>query len=188
MKPCSAVNMPKGWDATQWDLDSLEQWAQGNLTRFNKSKCKVLHLGHGSLHYLHKLRDVRSECNPIEKDLGVLRDGKLDMSQHCVLTAQNANTILGCMKRSMASRSRDPAPLLCAGETSPEYCIQMGSPLYRRDMDLLERIRRRDTKVIQWMEHLSYENRLRQLGLLSLERKRLQKKSDSILSVSKGGL
>ena len=58
-------------------------------------------------------------------------DGKLDMSQYCALTAQNANTILGCMKRSMASRSRDPAPLLCAGETSPEYCIQMGSPLYR---------------------------------------------------------
>ena len=51
-----------------------------------------------------------------------------------------------------------------------EYCIQMWSPQYRRDVDLLECIQRRATKMIQGMEHLSYEDRLRVLGLFSLEK------------------
>ena len=51
-----------------------------------------------------------------------------------------------------------------------EYCIQMRSPQYRRDVDLLECIQRRATKMIQGMEHLSYEDRLRVLGLFSLEK------------------
>ena len=54
-----------------------------------------------------------------------------------------------------------------------EYCIQMWSPQYRRDMDLLERIQRKATKRIHGMEHLSYEDKLRELGMFSLEKRRL---------------
>ena len=64
------------------------------------------------------------------------------------------------------------------------YCVQMWSPQYRNDVDLLKCIQRRATEMIQGMEHLSYENRLRELGLFSLEERRLQ----GDLSVSKGGL
>ena len=54
-----------------------------------------------------------------------------------------------------------------------EYCIQMWSPQHRRDMELLECIQRRATKMIPGMEQLSYEDRLRGLGLCSLEERRL---------------
>ena len=54
-----------------------------------------------------------------------------------------------------------------------EYCIQIWSPQYRRDMNLLERIQRRATKMIQEMDHLS-KDRLKELGLFSLEKGRLQ--------------
>ena len=53
------------------------------------------------------------------------------------------------------------------------YCVQMWSPQYRRDVDLLEHIQKRDTKMIQGMEHYPYEDRLRELGQFSLEKKRL---------------
>ena len=52
------------------DLDRLELWAQVNLMRFNRAKCKVLHLGYGNPHYQYKLGDVRMEHSPAEKDLG----------------------------------------------------------------------------------------------------------------------
>ena len=55
-----------------------------------------------------------------------------------------------------------------------EYCIQIWRPQYRRDMDLSESVQRSATKIIQGMEHLSYEDRLRELGLFSMEKRRLQ--------------
>jgi len=120
-----------------------------------------LHLGEGNICYQYKLRDERTENRPVRKDLRVLVDEKLDMSLKCALTAQKANCILGCCKRSMASRLRKVILPLYSALVRPhrEYCSQVWSPQYRRDIDLLEHVQRRATKTIQGMECLPSEDR-----------------------------
>ena len=103
-------------------------------------------------------------------------DGKVSMSWQGALTAQNADRILGCIKRSTASRLRDVILPLYSTLLRPhlEYCIQLWSPPHRRDMHLLEQVQSRATDMIRGMERLSCEERLRALALFVLQKRRLR--------------
>jgi len=132
----------EGCAVIQRDLDRMESREERNLMKFNKAKCRVLHLGRNNPMHQYRLRADLLESSSVETDLGVLVDDRLTMSQQCALGAKKANGILGCIKKSVASRSRDVLLSLCTALARPhlEYCVQFWAPQFKKDEELLERV------------------------------------------------
>jgi len=164
-------------EGLQADLDQLQKWSDTWLLRFNASKCKVMHLGHKlDTRYFLQENGQRTELQQVqeEKDLGVLVSHDMKPTKQCVEAAKKARSVLGMISRQFPKLSKEQFLVVYKAYVRPhlEYCVQAWAPWLRKDIDCLERIQRRATKLVSGFKSLSYEQRLDRLHLTTLEARR----------------
>ncbi|GAB0182191.1 mitochondrial enolase superfamily member 1 [Grus japonensis] len=113
------ADRPEGHSVIQRDLSRLEKWADRNLTKFNKGKCKVLHLGRNNPRHKYMLGATQLEGNLAKNSLWVLVETKLNMSQQCALVTKKVNATLDFIRQSIARRSKEVILSLSSPLSSP---------------------------------------------------------------------
>ena len=172
----------------QDDIDKLVKWSEKWQMLFNFGKCKCLHIGPGNTNMTYEMGGSILSTTVKEKDLGVTMNANMKVSEQCRIAASKGNQVLGMIRRNISYKDKSLIVPLYTAIVRPhlEYCIQAWSPYLRKDIDMLEKIQRRATKLIPGLRDLRYEERLKECGLTTLETRRLRGDQIEVFKILNG--
>ena len=158
----------------QKNLDDLSRWAEKWKMGFNAKKCKVIHYGKNNIRYDYKLDGCVIESVSEEKDLGVWMQADLKPTKQCKMAAQTANWALGQLMKTFHYRKASCLVPLYTTFVRPklEHAVGAWSPWLEGDKETLERVQKRMIRNISDKRGETYEQRLRSVGLTTLEERR----------------
>ena len=161
-------------NSIQSDLNNLVKWSEKWQLPFNASKCKVIHFGHKNANTDYYMNDVCLQTVRSEKDLGVIVDSDLKFHEHTAAASKKANQVLGIIKKSYVTRDARTMSTLYKALVRPhlEYANVIWGPFFKADMEMVEAVQHRATKLIPELRNFPYEDRLRNLELPSLTYRR----------------
>ena len=160
----------------QEDVDNIVRWMNKFLLKLNVIKCKVVSYGKHCTEYEYRINSHPLERSTLYKDLGVNFDDKLRFSAHISEKVKKANNILAVIKRNFKHLSGEAFIGLYRSlvRSHLEYGEQVWSPYLKGDIERLERVQMRATKLIPGLRNKSYETRLRILKLPTLKYRRIR--------------
>lgn len=158
----------------QNDLQKLSKWANDWQMQFNIDKCSVVHFGKKNPCNDYYLNAKQIKRNNVERDLGVITDKGMKFDEQCNKAASSANMTLGMIRRSITCKNKNVILKLYKALVRPklEYCVQSWRPYLKKNIEKLEKIQHRATKMIEGYRNYSYEDRLKYTGLTTLEDRR----------------
>ena len=172
----------------QKDLHRMYKWSEDWQIMFNIDKCNCLHIGHGNSRTTYQLGGTEVPTATQEKDLGIIVTENLKVSEQCAKVTKTANKVLGIIKWSYEDKSMAILLPLYKALVRPhiEYCVQAWRPYYQKDVDNLEKIQRRATRMMEELRGMEYEERLRQTRLVILEARRTRADIIEVFKIMKG--
>ena len=160
----------------QRDLAAIGEWSNVWQMPFNLDKCHVLYAGTANQEENYSMLGSALSSVDKERDLGVVITADLKSSAQCIAAKQMAQKILGFIKRVFRYRNKRTVLALYKALVRPllEYGAQFWSPVRRIDVERLEKVQARATKLVPSIRHKGYQRRLADLGLFTLEQRRLR--------------
>ena len=164
-------------DALQADINTLEEWSNTWLLRFNPKKCHVLSLGKiEDTMYTMRYKVYGNEMEHVfdEKDLGVTIDSQLTFEDHVASKVRTANAMVGLIRRSFSYLSCYLFRKLYLAFVRPhlEYAQVVWAPHSRKLINMIENVQIRATKLVDGLGALSYSERLQRLNIPTLVHRR----------------
>lgn len=172
------VNTIRQAETVQTSLNNAVDWARIWKMNYHLKKCKHLHIGNHDINYQYKMETEQEsiivEKVTTEKDLGVTIDTSLKFSEHINNKVNKANRNVGLIFRTFTFMDPEMFLNLYKSIVRPhlEYAATIWSPMFKKDKVIIENVQRRATRLVKSIQHLSYPERLRSLGLPSLEYRR----------------